>query len=282
MTEFVQIFDVFLSHSCDHLEPSRTKEAMLYSLLAGGKRVRPMLIQSIAQKDPQDTTLLTVASALEMIHTYSLIHDDLPCMDNDDLRRGKPTCHVVYGEAVALLAGDGLLTEAFNRLSNLDISAETRCNLVHWFSKAAGANGMILGQDLDMLNDLGNPLTSDQVITLYERKTGALFGAALVAGSLINGDRSHLDELYHWGYRLGFLFQVQDDCLELSSESQTLGKSLDSDARNAKLTWLKRFGYEEAIEELEKGFESLKHDIISSHSYPHLIQLIETLQSRTH
>lgn len=282
MSDFLTTFETYLANVFDRLEPSRIKEAMTYSLLAGGKRIRPLMIQAVAQRPIDDPSLLKIASALEMIHTYSLIHDDLPCMDDDDLRRGRPTCHIQYGEAVALLAGDGLLTEAFQQITQSEMEAQDKVEILAWFSKAAGCNGMILGQDLDMLNESGNDLSQDDVLKLYQQKTGALFGAALVAGAILAKIAGPYDRFYQWGLELGFLFQVQDDCLEMTSDASTLGKSTGSDVKNAKATWMKRMGSQASQEQLEAGFERIKRAIMEGQAHPELIRLIEQLQVRTH
>lgn len=272
-------FENHLNHYCDTLEPSKVKDALVYSLKGQGKRFRPSLIASLCV-DLKDE-FYNVALALEMIHTYSLIHDDLPAMDNDDLRRGKPTCHIQFNEGLALLAGDALLTEAFGLLSNTKCSDQQKVLLIQWFSKAAGSAGMIKGQDLDLSNDAKGNLSDSELRALYELKTGALFGCALVSGCILNGNYSDLQMYYQFGLELGFLFQVQDDVLEATVDASILGKSTTSDVLNQKKTYVDRYGIKQASQTLETGFEQLKRAIINLNPQAtDLLELITQIQNR--
>ncbi len=229
---------------------SRHIEAMRYSLFAGGKRVRPVLCLAAAEALGHDPTpLLPVACALECIHTYSLIHDDLPAMDNDDLRRGKPTNHVVFGEAAAILAGDGLLTLAFDLMSDpalrSHISDTRRLRLIQVVARAAGPLGMVGGQALDVASE-GKAVEFETLRTIHRCKTGALITASVQAGAIIGGaDDSQYDALTRYGEAIGLAFQIVDDLLNVEGTTEELGKAAGSDADRAKATYPAFFGVEE-------------------------------------
>jgi geranylgeranyl diphosphate synthase type II len=219
--------------------PSSLKEAMNYSLQAGGKRIRPILLFATLQsfgKDPLDG--LKAALALEMIHTYSLIHDDLPSMDDDDLRRGRPTNHKVYGEAIAILAGDGLLTYSFQQLSQMKlINLEARMNLIELFAKAAGPEGMVGGQTSDMLGE-GRALSLEELESIHVRKTGRLLACGVRAGAILSqANEGQLDLLDTYAHHLGLAFQIQDDILDIEGNQALMGKPLGSDIVNDKSTY---------------------------------------------
>ena len=161
LNNFIEVFNNHLISSLDYVSNSFVKDAMQYALSSEGKRLRPFLVYSVSNRDMNDTILLDVCTAIEMVHTYSLVHDDLPAMDNDDYRRGRLTTHKMYDEATAILAGDALLTYAFYLISNLNLCAEDRIELIKVLSDASGANGMILGQALDILNDANSNLNID-------------------------------------------------------------------------------------------------------------------------
>ena len=213
LNKFSSVFNQNLLANLSHLPKSTVKDAMIYALEGEGKRFRPQLVFASTLQTEIDSTLLALASALEMIHTYSLIHDDLPLMDNDDYRRGRLTCHKKFSDAIALLAGDGLLTEAFHVLNTSKLSDRQKVEASFWLSKAAGAAGMVMGQDLDMLNDQENHLSDQQLNELYRLKTGALFGCALVFGRIHQNDYETLNKIYECGLNLGVLFQIQNDFL---------------------------------------------------------------------
>ena len=217
-------------------------EACRYSLMAGGKRVRPALTLEFCRLfGGEPTDALPFAAAVEMIHTFSLIHDDLPCMDDDDLRRGRPTSHKVFGEAYALLAGDGLALDAFGvAASNTRVSADVRAQAVVLLSQAAGCGGMVCGQIVDMFGE-GNTLSYDELLFLHANKTGALIRVAAQMGCLAAGCAMGSPEmLAAEGYaeRIGLAFQVIDDILDATSTPEALGKSVGGDAEHGKNTFL--------------------------------------------
>lgn len=216
-------------------------DAMKYSLMAGGKRIRPYLVMEVCRAlGGREEEALVYACALEMIHTYSLIHDDLPCMDNDTLRRGKPCCHIVYGEATAMLAGDGLLTLAFDVIAEQsDILPKRRIEAVSILAKAAGTRGMIGGQQSDLEGE-GQSITYEQMVAMHEKKTCALIIAACKLGALAAGnhhaDVSEAVEAYGMG--IGRAFQLVDDLLDRTATSEQMGKDAGSDAQQNKTTYL--------------------------------------------
>ena len=231
---------------------ARHLEAMRYSLFAGGKRIRPILClaagEAIDGSAGVAARLLPIACALEYIHTYSLIHDDLPAMDNDALRRGKPTNHVLYGEAGAILAGDGLLTLAFHLLSGErggGLSAPQRLKIIEIIAAAAGPLGMVGGQSLDIDSE---KVTIDlpRLQTIHRAKTGALITCSLQAGALAAGASARqYDDLTHYGEKIGLAFQIVDDILNVTSTTEELGKAAGSDANRGKATYPAFFGLEE-------------------------------------
>lgn len=229
-------------------------KAMDYSLNAGGKRIRPMLLllgYMLYKKDHH--TILDAAGALEMIQTYSLIHDDLPCMDNDDLRRGKPTNHKVYGEALALLAGDGLLNEAMNILFHLSGKIGSDCvKAASIISNASGPSGMIGGQVVDILAE-NKTIDLEELTYMHKKKTGALIKASIVAGAVLGGaSEEDLNILGLYGESLGLAFQIKDDILDVTGESSKLGKNTKVDESNNKTTFVSVYGIDKCKEMCEK------------------------------
>ncbi len=229
--------------------------AMRYSLFVGGKRVRPILCLAAGEcisPDPAlEERLLPVGCALECIHTYSLIHDDLPAMDNDDLRRGHPTNHKKFGEAGAILAGDGLLTFAFDLLSDsgcTELSDAARLQIIHTIARAAGSLGMVGGQALDMESE-GREIGFEDLKTIHRSKTGALITASVLSGAIgAGGTRSQLDALRVYGDNIGLAFQIVDDLLDVTSTTEKLGKTAGSDAEHNKATYPAFFGIEKTRE----------------------------------
>ncbi|MEA1866487.1 MAG: farnesyl diphosphate synthase [Thermodesulfobacteriota bacterium] len=225
-------------------------EAMRYSMISGGKRVRPILLLAGAQAVGSDRkALLPAACALECVHTYSLIHDDLPAMDNDDLRRGRPTCHKVYGEAVAILAGDGLLTYAFELICKLEptqnISPSLLGKAIFLLAKAAGVSGMVGGQTADILME-GRPVDAETLSFIHSHKTGALIRASVEIGALLGeGNDEELKHLKRYGEFLGLAFQIKDDLLDVEGNRELLGKPVGSDNRKQKATYPVLFGLKE-------------------------------------
>ena len=219
--------------------PAHLKESMLYSLKAGGKRIRPLFVAAVCEmyNKPLDASYV-VGSAVEMIHTYSLIHDDLPCMDDDELRRGKPTNHVVYGEALATLAGDALNTIAFGVIARMDnISAEQRIELVNLLSVAAGAEGMVGGQILDMDGEK-RLLNLQELETVHVNKTGAILRFSIESGAVLAGaSQSDREALVEYAHHIGLAFQIQDDILDIEGTSEQLGKTAGKDVASDKSTY---------------------------------------------
>jgi geranylgeranyl diphosphate synthase, type II len=216
--------------------------AMNYSLFAGGKRLRPILCLAGSDAvggDPSDS--LPVACALELIHTYSLIHDDLPLMDDDSVRRGKPTNHKVFGEAVALLAGDGLLTEAFRLMASERPSERvpqgTLLEVIDLVAKASGYQGMVGGQVVDIQSE-GKTVDFETVEFIHRHKTGALIHASICSGALLGGaDGPRLEALSTYGLKIGLAFQISDDILDVEGDSETMGKGVGGDGRKGKATY---------------------------------------------
>jgi geranylgeranyl diphosphate synthase type II len=224
-------------------------EAMKYSLMAGGKRIRPVLCLAAAEAvGGKSQAVLPAACALEMVHTYSLIHDDLPAMDNDDLRRGKPTCHIAFDEATAILAGDALLTLAFEVLSSVQFTDENQASgwlkVIHIISTAAGYRGMIRGQMLDMAAE-GQHLTVDELKSMHALKTGALIEASLLCGALLADARKRQREILKtYARNIGLAFQVTDDILNVEGNPKIMGKAVGTDELREKSTYPALLGLE--------------------------------------
>lgn len=229
---------------------SPVDEAMEYSVEAGGKRLRPILMMAAADAAGADgTKFLPVASALEMIHTYSLIHDDLPSMDNDDYRRGRLTNHKVYGDAMALLAGDGLLTQAFEvMLEQPGVDPAVLLKVVRLVAHCAGPVGMVGGQALDITSE-DKHLSAAEMKQLHEAKTGALFVAAVRGGALLAGaDAKTLEDLTHFAKLFGLAFQITDDILDVVGDAAVMGKPKGSDEKLHKSTYVSLYSLEKARE----------------------------------
>lgn len=219
--------------------PDTLKRAMLYSLEAGGKRIRPLLLLATLRAFQKELTLgLPVACAIEMIHTYSLIHDDLPSMDNDDLRRGKPTNHKVFGEAMAILAGDGLLTYAFQVIADApSIAPTTKIALLAELAKAAGPEGMVAGQVADMEGE-GKQLSLTALEYIHRHKTGKMLQYSVLAGALLaEANEEQLAHLDAFASHLGLAFQIRDDILDIEGSEEKIGKNVGSDVANDKVTY---------------------------------------------
>lgn len=250
--EKLQSVEAFLKNSIPKLPKNVAvlEEAMRYSLMAGGKRLRPILLLTTVEsvKNHSDFAL-PVASAIEYIHTYSLIHDDLPCMDNDDLRRGKPTSHIQFGEANALLAGDALLTHSFALIASVDrehVAAEKICRIVSLLAEKAGVFGMVTGQVAD-INDSTDFPPEETLTFIHSHKTGALITACIQIGAiLVDLDDENFRDLTAFGEQIGKCFQIQDDILDETGDKQNLGKTPGSDQRNQKLTYPRIYGLDES------------------------------------
>ncbi len=241
MEQIIQDINTRLIQITDCFQDSKVKDAMKYSLLAGGKRVRPLLMLRIIQSYGLDYhDYLDAACAIEMIHTYSLIHDDLPGMDNDDLRRGKPTCHRQFDEATAILAGDGLLNEAVNVILKANYNSELKIVLLSILYQASGVNGMILGQALDIEFENKNA-NRKELDLIHHHKTGDLISASMQMGALV-ANVDDLETFKEIGYKIGLAFQIQDDILDVVGNSELLGKNVGSDIENNKSTYVTLMG----------------------------------------
>ena len=237
-------------------------ESMHYSLTAGGKRIRPMLVLEFCRISGGNIEkTLPVACAIEMLHTYSLIHDDLPCMDNDALRRGKPTNHVVYGECTATLAGDALQAEAFGTIARSQLPAEARVTCVEILADAVGSDGMCAGQYLDMVGE-HKLLSEDELNDINSRKTGSLLTAACRMGvAAAGGNKAMLDAAAQYGACVGAAFQIRDDILDVISTSEELGKPIGSDAQEHKNTYMTLLGEYKCMQMIEKLTDQAKNAI---------------------
>jgi geranylgeranyl diphosphate synthase, type II len=243
--------------------PTSIHKAMRHSVFAGGKRLRPVLcmeaarmVQRVSAAGELPAGVEELGSALEMLHTYSLIHDDLPALDNDDLRRGKPTCHVVFGEAIAILAGDALLTYAYEVLSELPCPAEARIRIVEEIARGTGTiDGMIGGQVMDL--EAENVLADAKVVeAIHRSKTGALITASLVTGGIYSGGTTaEIQRLRDFGRAVGLAFQIVDDVLDVTQSSAQLGKTAGKDTTSEKATFPAVFGIEESLRQADKWIE---------------------------
>ena len=225
-----------------------------YSLNIGGKRIRPLLMlltYSMYKENYKD--IMKFAVAMEMIHTYSLVHDDLPCMDNDDLRRGMPTNHKVYGENIAVLAGDTLLNEAMYLMMEASLEFGGNGLLASkYIAKAAGPEGMIGGQIVDVINE-GKSVSEKELIYMHSKKTGELIKASIIAGALLaNAPQEEIKLLEKYGYNIGLAFQIKDDILDVIGNEEKLGKNTLSDEENHKCNFISTYGLEYCIKECEK------------------------------
>lgn len=263
----------------------KLKESMLYSIKAGGKRLRPILLLATAEAfGKKEAESLPVACALEMVHTYSLIHDDLPAMDNDDLRRGLPTNHKKFDEATAILAGDGLLTYSFELLSRVEqIPAAVRMELVGMLADAAGPKGMVGGQLMDMEAER-KQITLEDLERVHSLKTGRLLEFAILAGAKLgNATGKQLKSLGEFSYYLGIVFQVQDDILDVSGDPEKLGKPVGSDETNLKSTYPGLLGLEGAIDKKrEYSQNAMKALTEAGMEYTRLSAVTEYFGSRDH
>ncbi|WP_342559455.1 polyprenyl synthetase family protein [Metasolibacillus sp. FSL K6-0083] len=235
--------------------PAQLKESMLYSLKAGGKRIRPLFVAAVCDYFKTDfVPAYTVGSCVEMIHTYSLIHDDLPCMDDDDMRRGKPTNHIVYGEALATLAGDALNTLSFGILARMPVANDVKVELIDLLSAAAGAEGMVGGQVLDMDGEK-RQLNLQELEQVHMNKTGALLRFSIESGAVLSGataeERAALVEYAH---HIGLAFQIQDDILDIEGTTEQLGKTAGKDIASEKSTYPALLTLEGAKEKLNDHF----------------------------
>jgi len=258
-------------------------EAMHYAVSGGGKRLRPMLMaETAALFGDTGESLARFMTALECIHTYSLVHDDLPAMDNDDYRRGRKTTHIVYGEGMAVLAGDGLLNYAFETAASaFDYASETAeyqrvARALQILGRKAGIYGMIGGQCADLrAEELGEDVTKDMLLYIHEHKTAALIQAAMMIGAVLAGaDDEAVSQLEKGAYNIGIAFQIQDDILDVTSSLEVLGKPVGSDEKNNKLTYVSMHGLEESRKQVE---ELSREAIVILQSFPRRNLFLEEL-----
>ena len=240
-------------------QPAPLADAMKYALLLGGKRIRPFLVSATGRMLGASMNQLDyVAAAIEAVHAYSLIHDDLPAMDNDSLRRGEPTCHIAFDEATAILAGDALQAFAFETLTNATaLSAEQKVRLVHALSHAAGAQGMCLGQSLDLISE-HKSVSLTELERIHNSKTAALLSAALIMGFICSprySDKQLEQQLARYGAAIGLAFQVQDDILDIEGESSVLGKTVGADLASDKSTYPKLLGLDGAKQKAQDLYQ---------------------------
>ena len=282
LTEYQQFIESYLDNQCFRYDGEPQKilfEAMRYSLLAGGKRLRPVFVFDFCRMCGGDwKAAVPFAAAIEMVHTYSLIHDDLPCMDNDDYRRGKLTNHKVYGEANAVLAGDALLTAAFSYLAKAPFDAETRMQAVEVLSECAGELGMVGGQVLDIMSEQ-RELSEQEVLDIQKRKTGCLISAACALGVLAGGGTDvQFDAACQFAAGLGLAFQIRDDMLDVIGNAEELGKAVGVDA--AKNTFVKLYGLPKCEEMVQKYTAYSINGLKAFADYGFMQDLAEELVSR--
>ncbi|WP_370280500.1 (2E,6E)-farnesyl diphosphate synthase [Pontibacterium sp.] len=255
LKQYQQRVDAYLDQTVlkDSIEP-RLQEAMRYALFNGGKRVRPILVYLVNQMlggklEDADAP----AAAIECVHSYSLVHDDLPAMDDDDLRRGKPTCHIAFDEATAILAGDALQCFGFELLTQDEEQPNRNLKMVKVLAKASGDSGMVVGQAFDLAN-VGKSLTLEQLEAMHAHKTGALLNAAVDLGALSSGcnDNDTFAQLRRYGDAIGLAFQVKDDILDIEGDTETIGKPQGSDVEQDKPTYPALLGMDGAKEKLRQ------------------------------
>ena len=254
ITNLLNDYKVLIENEIDRLYPQNNEvlykeliDASRYSLLLGGKRIRPVIMLEFCKLfGGEIKDVINFAIALEMIHTYSLIHDDLPCMDNDDMRRGKPSCHVKYGEDIALLAGDTLLTESFKIAADSSAEDSLKIKAISVLAQRAGLHGMIGGQVMDLSFEKNKP-DLDSLRTMYIKKTGCLISAACEIGAIIGGaSDEQIDIAQNYAVNLGLAFQIIDDILDITGDEAVLGKPIGSDNENGKTTYVSILGLDEA------------------------------------
>ena len=260
MAQYIKLTEENLSKYNDHTESNAPQkeliDAMNYSLEAGGKRVRPALVYAFCEAlGGSLTSAIAPACAIEMIHTFSLIHDDLPAMDNDDFRRGKPSCHKKFGEAMAILAGDALSVLPYEIIADSpDLTADQKVLIISVLANSVGRDGMIGGQVIDMLNEERSDVTEEELRNMYRCKTGQLIAVSCVMGAICaDASRETLRSAAEYGLRLGLAFQIIDDILDVTSTQEELGKPIGSDERENKTTFVTLFGLEKAIELADKA-----------------------------
>lgn len=258
LKEKKELVDSFLEgYFSSNFPPKFLKDSITYSLFAGGKRIRPILCLAAHEAcNGNAEDIIPFASSIELIHTYSLIHDDLPAMDNDDLRRGKPTNHKVFGDGMAILAGDGLLTEAFfimaNSLSNKNIKNTALLRAIKEIAFVSGIHGMVGGQAQDLLSENSEP-NRETLSFIHKHKTGALISGSLRAGAMLANCTKHsLNAITRYGENIGLAFQIVDDILDIEGDAEELGKTTGSDERKKKMTYPAIYGLDESRKKAEE------------------------------
>lgn len=287
LNNILETFNTYLNTSIPKSKMETSlEESMRYSLEAGGKRIRPLLLLATLDMLSEEGYQkgMSSALALEMIHTYSLIHDDLPAMDNDDYRRGKPTNHKVYGEWMAILAGDALLTKAFELIATQnDLKPNIQIQLIQSLAQASGHLGMVGGQTLDMQSE-SQQLTLSQIETIHEHKTGALIHFAIVAAAIIAEAPPRIKQLLSdFAKQLGVIFQIKDDLLDVYGDQEKLGKPVGSDILNDKSTYVTLLGKTEAEHQLNSHIqqaEDILNTLASEYDVSHLNELLKLFYQR--
>ena len=244
-------------------ETNPVEVAMSYSALSESKMIRAGLIFASGKinENISNNSLTTLASAIELIHTYSLIHDDLPCMDDDDVRRGKESCHIKFGEANAVLAGDALQTLAYEMVCNdINLNPDEKINAIRLISSACGKNGMVYGQFLDIENE-SKEINKEAIENIHSLKTGKLIECSVMLGQIGNNKSQQTEILLKFSKKIGLAFQITDDILEVTSDEETIGKNIDSDSKNKKSTYINVLGIDAAIKRSKELCESAILDI---------------------
>ena len=284
-----QLIDELLLQKTNAIEaPTMLKEAMAYSLKAGGKRIRPiLLLATIEALGKNEEIGYPVACAIEMLHTYSLIHDDLPSMDNDDFRRGKPTNHKVFGEAKAILAGDALLTYSFELIASIDdsrISDEMKVHLIRRLAHAAGPGGMVGGQIEDLEAENREQITIEELESIHHKKTGKMFIFPVYAGAVLGGgDNRQIHRLEQFAFHLGVAFQIRDDILDIEGDERKIGKPIGSDVKKQKSTYPKLLTLNGAKQKLADHIEKAKENLHEANiNHDRLLELATYITVRDH
>jgi geranylgeranyl diphosphate synthase type II len=266
LKEKKKVIDIYLKEYISEKKrsgecPKTLSDAMQYVLMAGGKRVRPILsIASYEAAGGRSASIIPVAASLELIHTYSLVHDDLPAMDNDDFRRNQPTAHKIFGEGTAILAGDALLTDAFNIISNSRANPKSLISIIRELTYASGPEGMVGGQTVDLCME-GKKAGKKELLYIHAHKTGSLIRASVRIGAIMaNASAARLNALTVYGEKVGLAFQIIDDILDITGSKEELGKSTGADDARGKNTYPSTFG----LEESNKIAEGLIHDSINA------------------
>ena len=286
------MLDKFLSHVRELVSKNMTEvieevnpieQAMNYSASSESKMIRAALIYASAENNNQLNTLsmLTLATAIELIHTYSLIHDDLPSMDDDDYRRGKESNHIKFGEANAILAGDALQALAYQIIANdAYLNSDMKVEAISILSSACGKNGMVYGQYLDIKNET-KETKKDEIVLIHSLKTGKLIECAVMLGQIGNNKNKYIDKYHNFGWKIGLAFQITDDILEVTSDKKTLGKNTNTDEKNNKATYVNTVGLDNAIKESESLTEAAINEI-SDDNISGTNMLIELAKYITH